>query len=238
MYISAKETFQTYYPDECEAKNCKQHADEEKALLLAEQGDHVTAVNSLCGKRSNIAVPFGKWEVKKGIIYGETFRRILILLRVCGVVHLQSIFDVDEVLQPIANVHGEDFDAWAEKAAEKNADFASTNVEWANVASRGSSRFETRLPMKAPFIDPRFAGNRLLVNAIKAVLGGKIELDTFSAVTSMPNSPNQFWHSDVADLFANEGRAHTPAHGLVAVVPFVDLTSTTGATEYYMGSYG
>lgn len=92
--------------------------------------------------------------------------------------------------------------------------------------------------MKAPFIDPRFAGNRLLVNAIKAVLGGKIELDTFSAVTSMPNSPNQFWHSDVADLFANEGRAHTPAHGLVAVVPFVDLTSTTGATEYYMGSYG
>lgn len=52
-----------YYPDECEAKNCKQHADEEKALLLAEQGDHVTAVNSLCDKRSNIAVPFGKWEV-------------------------------------------------------------------------------------------------------------------------------------------------------------------------------
>lgn len=80
-------------------------------------------------------------KVKKGIIYGETFRRILILLRVCGVVHLQSIFDVDEVLQPIANVHGEDFDAWAEKAAEKNADFASTNVEWANVASRGSSRY-------------------------------------------------------------------------------------------------
>ena len=38
---------------------------------------------------------------------------------------------------------------------------------------------------------------RFLLTVIKGVLGAKIELDTFSAVTSMPGSPDQSWHGDV-----------------------------------------
>lgn len=244
MWASALGTFKHYFPSECESsdddRKCTRFNKEAKAMeMVTKKSQLLDGVNHLCGKPEDLAVSFNSWELKKGIVYGETFRRVLILLRVCGVVHLQSTFDFDKVLAPIAAAHAAEFKAWTERAVAKDPQFKSSNIEWANAASRGFSRFETKFPMKAPFIDPRFAGNRLLSKVVKGILGARVELDTFSAVTSMPGSSDQMWHSDVADLFAqNEGEdKHIPAHGLVAVVPFVDLTPETGATEYYMGSH-
>ena len=50
--------------------------------------------------------------------------------------------------------------------------------------------------------------------------------------------PLPYLYTKVATLFGTikDKSTHSPAHGLVAIVPFVDLTPTTGATEYYMGT--
>ena len=72
------------------------------------------------------------------------------------------------------------------------------------------------------------------------MLNDRIEIDTFSTVTSLPRAPYQAWHSDVSPIFerAQQGEElHLPPMGLVVVVPLVDLNSTTGPTEFLMGSH-
>ena len=43
----------------------------------------------------------------------------------------------------------------------------------------------------------------------------RLELDTFSHVTSLPHSPHQHWHRDDGKLFQSLYDTHLDAHGVV-----------------------
>lgn len=50
-------------------------------------------------------------------------------------------------------------------------------------------------------MNPRFVAQRHMYSIIKSMLERRIELDTFSSVTSLPGSTDQNWHADTNDLF-------------------------------------
>ena len=83
----------------------------------------------------------------------------------------------------------------------------------------------------------------MLRNVVKLLLlDAFVTLDTFSAVVSLPQCPAMHWHRDVTDPFrrwADAGvEAPTPAPGLVAVVPLVDVSAAVnGPTAFLMGSH-
>ena len=80
-------------------------------------------------------------------------------------------------------------------------------------------------------------------NVVKLLLlDAFVTLDTFSAVVSLPQCPAMHWHRDVTDPFrrwaAPGVEAPTPAPGLVAVIPLVNVSAErNGPTEFLMGSH-
>lgn len=105
---------------------------------------------------------------------------------------------------------------------------------------RWKKRFEMQVPLTPPFTDKQLAGNPLLLEVVRLMLGPRVEIDTFSQVTALPGAPDQPWHKDVDVLFKEPNAAgfgHHPAVGLVAVVPLVNITEEIGPTEFLAGSH-
>jgi len=91
-----------------------------------------------------------------------------------------------------------------------------------------------------PFMDSRFVSNRHMMQMIKGIMGVRLEIDTFSSVTSLPDCPDQVWHADVGHAHSRlmQGEEnHSPPQGLIALTPLVDMVKVTGPTEFVMGSH-
>lgn len=108
-------------------------------------------------------------------------------------------------------------------------------------ARRSSGRWELRNPLRAPFTDSAFVANRAVLSVATAVLkSARIEIDTFSSVTSLGRTPRQHWHNDVGELFKGEGartRKRMPAQGVVVFYPLDDVPMTAGPTEFLLKSH-
>ena len=99
------------------------------------------------------------------------------MLRVCGVVALESVLDTD-VVQTISGAQRTLFDHLVDgmggtRAAEKNS---GGTVEHDDHASRGSNRYEQKFPVEKPYIDPRFTANRFVLSVISHSLGTRWRL--------------------------------------------------------------
>jgi len=152
-------------------------------------------------------------------------------MRVCGVVAVPNMFDpafIDELEA-------------AHRIQHDPALLRGGNVETDTVASRGTGRYEIKLPLRPPFTDPRLTVNRHLLMLVKgAVAGDHVEIDTFSHVDSLPNSVMQTWHEDVDPIMKHTQvgeRLHAPPQGVVVVVPIVDMDATNGPTEFATGTH-
>jgi ectoine hydroxylase-related dioxygenase (phytanoyl-CoA dioxygenase family) len=86
--------------------------------------------------------------------------------------------------------------------------------------------------------------NELLLAANKLLLhGNRLQIDTFSAVVSLPGCPLGHWHSDLRDprdetwaLVGSHAR-HAPPPGLVTIVPTRHLSDDAGPTGFLLGSH-
>ena len=133
----------------------------------------------------------------------------------CGVVKLAEVVDPAVVADMKAHDAVIGFEAQGESESIEHA-------------SRGTDRYEVRVPLGPPFTDA--ASSLPLVVAAKLLLQSrKIEVDTLSHVTSMPGAPAQHWHADVSHLFKTSKQS--AAQGIVIVLPLVPLNPAVGPTE-------
>jgi len=175
-----------------------------------------------------VTVKLTKAESEGGYLSGETMRRLWILMRVCGVVSIEDVFHV-QMLAEIAEQQDLDFDAFYQ-------DEDHAGVERTESAGRSEGRFELKFPYRLPYTNPDFYANRIVLAFVKCILTSAVQIDTFSAVTSLPGAPLQHYHADVSNLFKNEDVFLLP-QALVTVAPLVNLTKITGPTEYITGSH-
>jgi ectoine hydroxylase-related dioxygenase (phytanoyl-CoA dioxygenase family) len=134
------------------------------------------------------------------------------------------------------------------------------SIETSASAGRGDKRVELKLSLRAPYTNSSLIASPLLLPFVKMALSDAAEVDTFSAVASLPGAKAGAWHADANALFfgkvggvsgqggggggggGSSGGGGLPAHGLVAVVPLVGIRShhdvdTNGPTEFVTGSH-
>eukprot|EP00039_Didymoeca_costata_P004890 m.76867 g.76867 ORF g.76867 m.76867 type:complete len:542 (+) comp12587_c0_seq3:68-1693(+) len=239
------ETFELYYPYDCVSENCEEYERLMTALELESRRRHVNAVNTACPSERSLHVKFSKWEKSFGLVSGETMRKILILMRICGLVLLEKVLDTVAIQEIHADVQKE-FQRLLTHLNDKNIDLNATWYE-SNASSRGGKRFETKFPLRQPYMSPGFFASPFVIWTVKTQLELRVELDTFSAVTSLPGSDNQTWHRDVPEIlespyssnstFGPGGAIYSKPHALVVVTPLHKFSREAGFTQFYLGSH-
>eukprot|EP00457_Paulinella_chromatophora_P005006 gb/GEZN01005019.1/.p1 GENE.gb/GEZN01005019.1/~~gb/GEZN01005019.1/.p1 ORF type:complete len:524 (+),score=80.69 gb/GEZN01005019.1/:25-1572(+) len=189
------------------------------------------AVQANCAKLEQITVTPPKLDREKGRLGVQTIIEVYEVFRLCGVVLIKGIFEKDflEEVMSSTQVLLQEYLETIEVAPEL------TNRSGSN--QRSPMRYELKYPLTEPFVDSRLIANRAVLALCNAALSShKYELDTFSHITSLPHSPAQHWHRDVAALFETRPM-DLPPHGLVTFVPLHNVTQDMGPTRFAVGTH-
>jgi hypothetical protein len=102
----------------------------------------------------------------------------------------------------------------------------------------GGVRYDIALRMTGAFGRTEVFANRLLLKFLHPMLGVDMHLNSFTAVVSHPNAPQQRSHRDYPHLFFEPGVGLdlTP-HAVNVVVPLIDVDMQTGPTGVWPGSH-
>lgn len=198
-----------------------------RKMLMQRNGTHrhLEDVAAFCAQPSFATLRPTTLELERGQFTTTHLRTILALFHVCGVIALEGLVPV----KLLAEMH---------QAQLLYADEVEASQEGRlEVQGRGKHRRELRLPLRSPFVDANLTQKRLLLPLVRLLVGQKAELDTFSAIESMPGSYDQDWHVDAPTPSGRDDNPGSPAVGLVAVVPLVDVSGENGATSFLAGSH-
>jgi hypothetical protein len=104
---------------------------------------------------------------------------------------------------------------------------------------RGTARFEITVRMSGAFGRPDGFANPLLRSVLAPLLGGDMQLNSFSIVVSYPGAKMQEIHRDHGHLFASDSDIGTslPVYAVNVAVPLVDVDLATGPTGVWPGSH-
>jgi hypothetical protein len=107
------------------------------------------------------------------------------------------------------------------------------------VDPRGEARFEITMRMSGAFARPEGFANPLLRSILSPLLGGDMQLNSFSIVVSYPGSGMQQIHRDHGHLFATEPAIgpSLPVYAVNVGVPLIDVDLQIGPTGVWPGSH-
>jgi hypothetical protein len=107
------------------------------------------------------------------------------------------------------------------------------------VCPRGEARFEITMRMSGAFARPEGFASPLLRGVLAPLLGGDMQLNSFSVVVSYPGALMQQIHRDHGHLFASEPDIgpNLPVYAVNVGVPLIDVELETGPTGVWPGSH-
>jgi len=107
------------------------------------------------------------------------------------------------------------------------------------VGPRGAERYEITLRMNGAFGAGAVFANPLLYSVLAPMLGGDMQLNSFTTVTSYPGASMQEIHRDHGHLFINEPAVgpSLPVYAVNAAVPLIDVDMEMGPTGVWPGSH-
>ena len=203
----------------------------------------------------------GTVSFDEGWATAVSVRDALLALRVCGVVRLRSLWR-PSTLDAVATAHRRDFEEYLQSAEvdHRSNNATSTFVSGSRSdrsARRGvqrwRGRWESQIPFAPPFNDPALTMNPILLTVLQSALGSaRLELDTFTQITSIGGASSQPFHTDVGPLWQQQRRqqaaaaspggqqitAQLPPHGFVCIVPLLNISSKLrGPTEFQVASH-
>lgn len=165
---------------------------------------------------------------RRGSISEKTLSKLKHTFRDCGLIILEKVYG-EEFIEKLKIAESKHFENWY-----MNKVMNTTKSE-----QRSKRRYEVWSPMIPPFTSDEFLLSPLLLPVIKFVMNSeRLEIDTFSSVTSLPGAPAQHWHRDAGVIFKYKEFPHPlPTYGIVMFVPLVDLVEENGPTEFYLKSH-
>ncbi|HLH97365.1 MAG TPA: phytanoyl-CoA dioxygenase family protein [Xanthobacteraceae bacterium] len=107
------------------------------------------------------------------------------------------------------------------------------------VDPRGEARFEITMRMSGAFARPEGFANPLLRGILAPLLGGDMQLNSFSIVVSYPGAAMQQIHRDHGHLFASEPDIgpNLPVYAVNVGVPLIDVDLEIGPTGVWPTSH-
>ena len=115
-----------------------------------------------------------------------------------------------------------------------------------NVSQRSEGRWELKVPFASPWTDDETFNNLAVRGVLRRLVGrieeSRLEIDTYSVVTSLGKTPNQRWHADVDPFTRSEDYkggnvVHLPPNGFVNFIPLEDVPLEMGPTEFLLKSH-
>jgi len=167
-------------------------------------------------------------DQRRGSISRKTLSQLKHTFRDCGMIVIEKVYS-DEFIEKLKMAESKHFEKWY-----MNKVMNTTKSE-----QRSKDRYEVWSPMAPPFTNDEFLLSPFLLPVIKFVMNSdRLEIDTFSSVTSLPGAPAQHWHRDAGLLFEYKEFPHPlPTYGIVMFVPLIDLVEENGPTEFWLKSH-
>jgi ectoine hydroxylase-related dioxygenase (phytanoyl-CoA dioxygenase family) len=99
----------------------------------------------------------------------------------------------------------------------------------------GDGRYMVTLNLTPPFDRPEIFASPPLLAIARATLGVDVIINSLTVVIALPGAEAQRPHVDHRMLFPSDEAASmtAPPYALTAIVPLLDLSSTTGSTEVW-----
>lgn len=99
----------------------------------------------------------------------------------------------------------------------------------------GDGRYMVTLNLSPPFDKPAIFASPPLLAIARATLGSDAIINSLTVVIALPGAEAQSPHVDHRMLFPSDETAsmNAPPYALTAIVPLLDLDSTTGSTEVW-----
>lgn len=199
--------------------------------------DAVELGRARCTNPNDVSADFGHgWATATAV------RDALLSLRVCGVVRLRSVWK-PTALDAVAAAHRREFEDYLQTTGITLGANAATATK--RGVQRWQGRWESQLPLAPPFDDPSLTMHPSLLAVMQSALGSaRLELDTFTQITSIGGAGNQPFHADVGPLWSQQTavssdlQAQTRAHGMVCVVPLMNVSNQLrGPTAFQVASH-
>eukprot|EP00948_MAST-09A_sp_MAST-9A-sp1_P003016 g3016.t1 len=188
-------------------------------------------MRKLC-KGEHLKIFASESELRNGALSPENFELSKHLLSICGVVSIEGVLS-EKIVGKLRIAQNKHFKEMLKKVERKEV-----AMNTSRIAERSPGRYEIRLPYNEKiFTSSELVDNPLLRNLVQDAMGtNRIEIDTFSHITSLPKTAGQHWHSDIGSL-NKAGEAHLRPHALVYFVPLQDIAYVSGPTEFILGSH-
>lgn len=99
----------------------------------------------------------------------------------------------------------------------------------------GDGRYMATLDLAPPFDNPAIFASAPLLALVRATLGVDAIINSLTVVIALPGAQEQRPHVDHGVLFPGDEAASmsAPPYALTAIMPLLDLTSSTGSTEVW-----
>ena len=190
---------------------------------------YMAAVRDACSA-DNMSISPTDDEIRKEQLHASTLHAIVSVFEACGLVALTNVYPTSQI-EEAARAQANHF--YEQTSTQKPT--SHINLSTVEVKRRGDTlRQEIVYPLQKPFTDLT-SSSMILQTARQILQTMDIELDTFSYIQSEPGSSVQKWHTDMGPLIDDdlaEGSYILPSYGLVMIVPFIDLDSSNGPTEF------
>ncbi len=113
-----------------------------------------------------------------------------------------------------------------------------TEGDHANALLLSDKRYMLTVDMLSPFDDPQLIGAPTLLPILRRLLGDHFVLGAFTAVISLPGSPDQDLHKDHPALFPDSEWQYTlPCFAVQITIPLVPLDEFSGTTRVFKGTH-
>lgn len=195
---------------------------------------YMGAVRDACSGES-ISIKLSEKEIENEQLQASTLHAIVSVFEACGLVALTNVYSS---LQTEEASRAQTNHFYEQTSARKTT--SHINLATVELKRRGDAlRQEIVCPLTKPFTD--LTSSSMILQTVRQILQTTdVELDTFPYIQSEPGSSVQKWHTDLGPMIDDglaEGSYILPAYGLVMIVPFIDLDSSNGPTEFIPGSH-
>ena len=107
-----------------------------------------------------------------------------------------------------------------------------------NHANVGHRRFMVTVKIEPPFNDGELFANPIVLQILRGLLGGELQISSFGSVVTFSNADEQPIHLDHPPLFQSEELCRSlPTYAVTVVIPLVNIDPQLGPTAIWEGSH-
>lgn len=155
-----------------------------------------------------------------------------------GVLLVKNAYDNDYI-QSLCNDYTQRYERYLVEESARNMN------DFHDAKGVGLKRIMIPLDLAGAFNSEKFYANDGLMPLLEFLLGKTLIVNSLGSVFSLPGSPDQHVHRDMANIYLTDTNkntddswlANTPPYAITVATPLVPITELTGNTRFWPGTH-